>query len=363
MTGSLHQHFSADYASARTAFRDACAAAGAAVESWVHPLAGAGGEALATDAAWIGPREATRVLVVTSGTHGVEGFYGSGCQVGWLREGSWRVLPAGCAVLLVHATNPYGFSWLRRVNEDNIDINRNFLDFEHKLPANPGYFDIAALLTPSEWNAGIEAQIGAALTAWAHKVGRRAASQALSSGQHTHPNGLFYGGTGPCWSHRTIATIVAHYLEAAGQLCVLDLHTGLGPPGYSEMICRHAPGSPMLDRARAWFGQAVTSPASGESESPVIEGNLRMTFAHLLPDADVVASAIEVGTLGLEEVTAALIADNWLHVHGDPASPQGREIKARIRRAFYPDTDAWRAQCYPRAQEIFAQALAGLAAS
>ena len=363
MTGSPYPHFSTDYAAARTAFRAACESAGAAVESWPHPLKGVHGEALATDAAWLGPRDAVRVLVLTSGTHGVEGFYGSGCQVGWLREGHWRILPAGCAVLLVHATNPHGFSWLRRVNEDNIDINRNFLDFEHKLPANPGYFDIARLLTPTEWNAEVEEKTQAALRDWGQKVGRRAAAQALAAGQHTHPNGLFYGGTGPSWSHRTMATVAAHYLEHVERLCVLDLHTGLGPSGYSEMICRHPPGSPMLARARDWFGDAVTSPASGESESPVIEGNLRMAFAHFLPDAEVVASAIEVGTFGTDEVTAALIGDHWLHIHGDPASAQGRAIKARIRRAFYPDTDEWRAECYPRAQEIFRQAMAGLAAS
>ena len=60
--------------------------AGIAVTSWVHPLRGMQGEELATDTAWVGPKNASRVLVVCSGTHGVEGHYGSGCQVGFLRE-------------------------------------------------------------------------------------------------------------------------------------------------------------------------------------------------------------------------------------------------------------------------------------
>ena len=107
----------------------------------------------------------------------------------------------------------------------------------------------------------------------------------------------------------------------------------------------------------------MTSPAAGESDSPVIEGNLRMAFGRLLPDAEVVAGAIEVGTLPPDEVTGALIGDNWLHFHGELASPLGRAIQARMRRAFYPDTDEWRATCYPRALEIMGQALAGLAAA
>jgi hypothetical protein len=355
--------FSTTYADARAKFRAACEDAGLAVDSWRHPLPGMQGEALATDAAWIGPTDARRVLLATSGTHGVEGFYGSGCQVGWLRRGHARDLPAGCAVLLVHATNPYGFSWLRRVNEDNIDINRNFLDFEHRLPDNPGYFEVAHLLAPESWGEAAERKVQAELAAWTRKVGRAQAAHALSAGQHTHPNGLFYGGTAPCWSNRTVATIAAHYLEATTHFCVLDFHTGLGPPGYSEIICRHPPGSLSLERARRWFGTAVTSPAAGESDSPVIEGNLRMAFARLLPDAEVVAAAIEVGTQSPDEVTGALIGDNWLHLHGDPASPVGRAIQARIRRAFYPDTDEWRAACFPRAMEIMDQAVAGLAAA
>jgi hypothetical protein len=118
-----------------------------------------------------------------------------------------------------------------------------------------------------------------------------------------------------------------------------------------------------LARARQWFGEAVTSPAAGESFSPVIEGNLRMAFVRLLPEAEVVASAIEVGTLPADEVNMALIADNWLHIHGDPKSPQGHAIKRRVRNAFYCDNDAWRDACYPRAIEIQQQALAGLAAA
>jgi len=361
MSNSIHEHFSADYAHARSRFRIACAQAGIAVQSWPHTMRGRQGEELAIDAAWIGPRSAKHVLLTTSGTHGVEGFYGSGCQIGWLRDGHARRLPAGTAMLMVHATNPYGFSWLRRVNEDNIDINRNFLEFDRRLPANPGYFEIASTLTPEHWNETVEKEVQERLAAWSRRVGRKAAAAAISAGQHTHPNGLFYGGTGPSWSHRTVHQIAAHFLEQVEQLCVLDFHTGLGPPGYSEMICRHPPDSEALAKARRWFGDAVTSPAAGESESPVIEGNLRMGFAHLLPDAEVIAAAIEVGTVGADEVTMALIGDNWLHLHGNAASPQAQAIKTRIRRAFYPDTDEWREACYPRAVEIQQQALAGLA--
>jgi hypothetical protein len=358
---SLHDHFSPDYRSARGKFRTACAEAGVAVTSWLQSLRGPQGEELATDTAWIGPKAASRVLVTCSATHGVEGHYGSACQVGFLRDGHGRPLPADTAVLLVHATNPYGFAWTRRVNEDNIDINRNFIEFGRALPENGLYLELAGLLAPAEWDDAIEARTRQAIADYVARVGAAGFAKAVVAGQRTHPNGLFFGGTSPCWSNRTIGEIVSHYLDDAGHVCVLDFHTGLGPFGHSELICRHPPGSESLALARRWFGDAVTSPAAGESASPVIEGNLRMAFVRLLPEAVVVASAIEVGTLPGEEVNMALIADNWLHIHGDPRSPQGQAIKRRVRDAFYCDSDAWRDACYPRAIEIQRQALAGLA--
>ena len=150
------------------------------------------------------------------------------------------------------------------------------------------------------------------------------------------------------------------YLSDARRICVLDLHTGLGPFGTSEMICRHPADSFEFALARLWFGDAVTSPELGQSDSPVIEGNLRMGVVRFCPKATVVASAIEVGTYGPAEVEMAVIADNWLHQHGDAGSDQGQAIKARLRRAFYPDTDDWRATCFARAMEIQTQALDGL---
>ena len=109
--------FSADYPEARAKFLKAAADAGGALEAMAHPERGPDGGDLATDVAWFGPRDAAAVLVMISGTHGVEGFCGSGAQVDWLRRGGAGGLPPGVAVLMIHAVNPYGFAWLRRVTQ------------------------------------------------------------------------------------------------------------------------------------------------------------------------------------------------------------------------------------------------------
>ena len=54
------------------------------------------------------------------------------------------------SIVLLHASNPYGFAWGRRVNEDNVDLNRNFVDFDAPLPENPGYNEIRHGIVRSE---------------------------------------------------------------------------------------------------------------------------------------------------------------------------------------------------------------------
>ena len=126
------KYFSADYEEARKKFLDASRAAGASIESIWHPNTGPKGTPLYTDVAFMGPKHANRILMLVSGTHGIEGFAGSGIQAGLLREGIASHLDTDMAVVMVHAINPYGMAYLRRVNEDNVDLNRNFVDLFHK---------------------------------------------------------------------------------------------------------------------------------------------------------------------------------------------------------------------------------------
>ena len=134
------RYFSPTYARARERFLDAARKRGAAVDTHVHPLKGAEGEELAIDTALIGDPAAKALFLASSGTHGPEGFAGSACQLALLNdELPDRATERGVAILLVHAVNPFGFSHLKRTNEDNIDLNRNFNDFSRPYPANPTY--------------------------------------------------------------------------------------------------------------------------------------------------------------------------------------------------------------------------------
>lgn len=360
--------FAADYAEARARFRAAAERAGAVLETHVNPNARQpGGGDLATDVARLGPAPgpaadgAARVLIVSSGTHGVEGFCGSGCQVGMLETGAVDLLPADCALVLVHAINPYGFAWLRRVTEDNIDLNRNNLDHGAGHPANEKYAEIHAWLTPRDWTGPGRERADAAIAAYINEHGMFAFQEAVSGGQYDFPDGLFFGGRALSWSARTWRSIVDAHCRGARRVAHLDFHTGLGDHGACEIISVESADGAGAGRARRWYGAAVKSPERNDSLSAVVTGSMENGFDALAQKAEVTSVALEYGTQSLPEVLEALRADNWLHLYGDPESAEGRAIKRQIRDAFYGDTAEWKRTIWETADRVVRQAAAGLA--
>jgi hypothetical protein len=353
--------FPRDWAEARAKFLEAARRAGAALREWPHPLLGPAGEALAVDTAWLGPRDAPQVLVLVSGTHGVEGFCGSGPQVGLLRGDAALDLPPHTAVLIVHGINPHGWAWLRRVTEEGVDMNRNWVDFSQPLPENPGYAALHAHYLPPSLDADTIARADAAIADYVARHGVHAEQVAASSGQYTHADGLFYGGTSPTWSRRTSEAILAEYLPDARRIAVVDSHTGLGPYGYGEPQCFHAPGSDPMRRARAWWGDSVTEPLLGTSTSQEKWGLTDHGYAQCLAHAEFTFVFLEFGTYSRRNGRRVLRSDHWLHAHGDPRGPQAAPIKAAIRDHFYPPHDDWKEMVLFRTWQVWRQALTGLA--
>jgi hypothetical protein len=353
-------YFSASYAEARVKFLGACDDAGIGVTESACPAHGPGGEALHTSVARIGPLDAERVLIACSGTHGVEGFCGSGTIVGLLRARIHREIPAGLAVVLVHAINPNGFAHERRVNEDNIDLNRNTVAHDESPHGNPAYDEIHDLLVPADWDGPARAAADRGIADYIARHGERHYQAVVTGGQYEHADGLFYGGRAPTWSNRLWHRIVREHTRGARHVAFVDFHTGLGPRGYGEPICKAGPKSPAFARARAWYGADVTSTMDDSSTSAEVRGDLPSAFADAAPDAQVTAISLEFGTRPLATVLDALRADNWLYLHGKVDSPLGREIKAAIRDAFYGEDDAWKNDVWERAADICRRALRGL---
>jgi hypothetical protein len=356
-------YFSSDYAAARELFQASAQAAGASLDSHELPRhRGARNEVLTIDVARLGAASATSALILISGTHGVEGFGGSGCQVGFFTDRLYEALPANACAVVIHALNPYGFSWLRRVNEDGIDLNRNFVDFSHDLPSSDAYAPLHDSLVPRDWQGAARQQADLALQGFVQQRGLRAFQTALTSGQYTHPTGLFYGGKQPSWSALTLAKILEP-LRSVRRIAVLDLHTGLGPAGYGEPIL--VPRSPAdLERARKWYGADVRDLSADESVSAQLVGTVADGIASVMSDAEITNLGLEFGTRPMLEVLTALRADHWMHAYGHTAEPALRDsIRLQMRNAFYCENSAWQTAVYGRAADFIFRACRGLGES
>jgi hypothetical protein len=296
---------------------------------------------------------------MVSGTHGVEGFCGSGAQVDWLRRGEANQLK-GRAAMLVHAINPHGFAWLRRVTHENVDLNRNWVDFSQSLPRRSDYDEIAASLCPPRWDDDARATSMKSLQGFIARRGFAAFVEAVSGGQYHHPDGLFFGGTQPTFARRTLESIFSNFLGKARQIGIIDYHSGLGPLGFGELMTTAPTSSEEFARATSWYGKSVTPVGSRDSSSAAIGGDWVGAAPKLLPHAKVTAIAIEFGTVPPLEVLQALRADNWLHIHADAGKAWPGAIKSAIRDAFYIDSDVWRGMVLGQSWQVCRQAMGGL---
>ena len=346
------------YRAARGRFIDAAARAGAELSSFPHPLAGVEGEELAIDVAQLGDPHAPNALLLISATHGVEGYAGSALQSWWLDERAAQ-LGGDIRVVVVHGFNPVGFSWVRRVNEDNVDLNRNFVDWTAP-PTNEAYGEIADLLIPLSWTDETQSTSTGALLEVAGKIGLDQFQQVVSGGQYDHPTGIFHGGSGPVWSHRWLVEHLADLVAPSTRAGVIDLHTGLGDWGHGELISHEATGSPGYDRSAEWWGD-VRSMQSGESVSAALSGDWLGAINTMLPGVELTSAALEYGTVDVISVLQALRADAWLHAHGDPTGDEAPAIRAQVRAAFADDDPAWLAKITERFAEVSDAALAALA--
>jgi hypothetical protein len=358
----IGDYFASTYSEARERFRAAAADAGAELVLYELPgHRGPGGEPLAIDVATLGPGDAEAAFLLISATHGVEGFCGSGCQVGFFADRLHDALPQETRSILVHGLNPYGFAWLRRVNEDNVDLNRNFRDFAVPPPDSSDYDALHGWLVPEDWDGPNRQAADRALGDHIQRVGFRAVQDVVSRGQYSRPDGLFFGGVRETWSNATFHRLLEEKVSpAVKRLACIDLHTGLGPSGYGEPIYI-GPADSARQRALEWYGPELKDASTGRSVSANVTGSLLEALPALLTGAEVTPIALEFGTKPVMEVLTALRGDHWLHAVPGRESALREGIKRGIRDAFYVDTLSWKAAVYGRTTDFVLRAGRGLA--
>lgn len=316
-----------------------------------------------------------RLVVIQSGIHGAEAIPGAAVQELVLKEYLTRLLDRHFDVFLIHALNPYGFKYVRRTDEFNVNLNRNFVTAGYGKP-NPAYERLRSLFEPT----GPVHHVGlSALGIHARFIGRvigdgfNAAplTIGLDSGQYRHPRGMNYGGQAPAqqlaFLRNTLGPIMARPYR---KIVFLDFHTGLGRNGELAIIEGLHPPRGMLDEfvqrmhPNQQDGIAIHSgsdtgffPTSGDVID-FVPGLVRAA------DPRVLALTMEYGTMGIDIISqlrsaSRMILENRAHFYpcpGDDSAPCA-EIREDFRALFSPQDPTWRLKAMREADLVFSRLL------
>lgn len=358
--------FPQTYDEGRRWFRDAVAWAGGELRAETNPHGlTPEGEPLTTDIGWFGPRDAERVLLSISGTHGQEYFCGAAGQLDWIATGGPSRLDSNLAVCLVHAHNPYGAAWLSRGNENFVDLNRNYFNHDRPVRPNPLYGELFDLLFTAKMDEHVLDDVMAGFYAFVARTDPVAAMTAMGGGQQTHPTGTLYCGSGPEWSTETLRGIVRRDLSRAKKVVVIDWHTGLGEFGKPTFLAEFATGSPAKAWVDRWWSGAERNTELSETARPEVIGNVCVGVGGDLRAAgvEVVDSVIELGTFANQGVLAALLIDRWLRFAcPNPAAPAAVALRTQMMERLNPSNPEWRVAVVEAMRDIYDRTLAGLAA-
>jgi len=386
--------FSPDYATARRRFLEA--AARLSTRHQAYPFAGQGpnGEALTLDAVFLGAQQPERILILSSALHGVEGFLGSAVQLAWLETQAPKLsLPPATAIILVHALNPYGFAWIRRWNENNVDLNRNFLSDRTFLASDPQYLDslqtyerLDSFLNPpgppSPWEPYTLKAIGRIL-AEGLAARRRLPAQkrpsllalralrdlglwelqkTLPVGQYSHPKGLFYGGTQMEATGRALQELLPGWLGGASLVLHVDFHTGLGKYADYRMLLEDKKDSPRQRWLSSVFGEQSVEPMDGATAYRT-RGAMAVYLRDAFSGTHYCCALAEFGTYAGMRVLGSLRAENRAHWYAAPGSGAYTWAKKQLLEAFCPAAASWREVVIPKGLGIMDQAVRAISGS
>jgi hypothetical protein len=301
------------------------------------------------------------VVAITSGIHGVELPFGSELQVQWLAYAQEICADnPGISFVFVHALNPYGAAYGLRTDHQNIDPNRNFVDFTQAQSPSLSYRELAPAFAPKKLSRSALACSWVKMLHFAGKNGMAKFLQALAGGQYEFPEGLYYGGKAPSWTRETWQKIVkTHVVHAELQnLWHVDIHTGYGPFGKLQLMVNTEEGSELHQRV-----QRLGPPDSIEVTDAFLadlSGDIVDSLGRLvdLPSQTVVTPfAIEVGTTkfklpGLDVLNAMILRNTLAQRHQDQ-HPWAQAIIGGMRNMFYPPDDVWRNVAMAQSNDIW----------
>jgi predicted deacylase len=308
---------------------------------------------LSIDYAWAEPRKKENLVIISTGLHGIEGYVGSVMLKLFMDEFAPRMNPENTGLLLVHAVNPFGMKNRRRYNENNVDLNRNFVwdeNFDPKI--NPDYEHLSPMLNPSKPITNLFASDIAFVSRLVRNLvtlGILRIRQGMLSGQYRHPRGVQFGGASTQESAQLMRGLFQKAFDEYEQVIHLDLHTGYGPRYQMSIVnsTREPASAPDLIRR---FNYPLILAAT-PSNFYTVTGDITEYFYQLhdekYPSKKIFATCFEFGTFG-DTLPAQIrsmritILENRLFQRGVQSDALRQAVRNEYEELFFPAEEKWR---------------------
>jgi hypothetical protein len=332
-----------DYFDSRERFRKLASAAGGHVVTYPVTSNSSAKDSLSVDSVFLGKEDASNIVVVVCGVHGIEAYAGSACIQYFLQHYQSSYRNDEMSYLIIHALNPWGFANDSRVTEENVDLNRNFTDFSKPRPSGAEYSRFHSILC-EDYHPGAAGLVNELrFFSGILNPGKRCNfQQAVTGGQYQYSNGLFYGGNQETQNRKIWERIMRAYLKPEQHIRFLDIHTGLGKKGYGALLTHEPVASSKFKSLNGWLDQQLTSTTQDSSVSAFISGPLPSYVEDSLGN-NCHTVTLEFGVSSPLYTLNALRADNWLRTTQDKKAAvlQKVAIKKKVRNAFVKFDPVW----------------------
>ena len=315
--------------------------------------------------------EKSKLLILTSGIHGIEGITGSAVQrmfMDRLKEtGPYR----NTGILFVHAMNPYGFKYLRRVTAGNVDLNRNW-DTDPSLfsTENNGYHDVYSMLNPGgSANSSSLKNKFFLLVAIERLIQESMQSlrQAILQGQYEFPEGLYFGGKDFEPQVNMVTPVFKTFAGDYETVLNIDLHTGYGKRGTLHLFPNPVE-NPEIKTAMQRIFEGYPIDFGDSEDFYTINGSFSDYIGLILPGKLFVPMIFEFGTLDSQTTLGSIhsihnmILENQGFQHGYKNDREKEKITRRLMEMYNPASESWRGKVLTDSRDILEKTMMRLEA-
>jgi hypothetical protein len=315
---------------------------------------------------WIrvnGRQKTEKLLMFTTGEHGIEGYVGSALLEYFFRNYLHLLDPSSTGLLIVHAIDPWGMKYMRRTNPYNVDLNRNFVwqreEFDPQF--NPEYAKMASFFSPPH-PVNKTAKLSFLLKYIFHtlRIGSESFWETRHLGQYKFPKGIHYGAETIQEEVYIIRNLYRQAFDRSRHILLIDIHTGYGPRYQMTLV-----NSLLENQSSTQLSKKIGYPlvaATNTDEFYPLHGDM-IDYVYKLrevefPYTKLYATSFEFGTCGDSKAAKihglrTMILENQCYHYGATPQKISGQIRTNFRELFFPSEFVWREKAVKDCDQAF----------